>query len=60
MTDLGWANSWDKTPDIVERCRESRKRGEKHEYTDGDGPWRCTHLVTCKTCGYTYHYDSGD
>ena len=60
MTDLGWANGWIYEPEIVLKCRAARKAGEKHERSETSGPWSCTHVVTCKTCGYTYKYDSGD
>ena len=60
MKNLGWQNGWIEEPEIVRQCREARKAGEKHDLTDKPGPWSCTHVVTCKTCGYTYKYDSGD
>ena len=58
MKDLGWANGWKETPEIVTKCREARKNGEKHEMEGGKGPWSCTSVTTCKTCGYTYMVDS--
>jgi len=61
MKNLGWQNGWKEEPEIVRKCREARKRGEEHDMSgSGKGPWSCTHVVTCKTCEYTYQYDSGD
>jgi len=60
MTNLGWQNGWKEVPEIVKRCNEACKAGEKHEITESRGPWNCTHVVTCKTCQYVYKYDSGD
>lgn len=62
LEDLGWANGWPETkmPPIVEKCQNERFSGLEHDYREGPGPWACTHVVECLTCGYTYIYDSGD
>lgn len=60
IKDLGWGNGWQVTPAVVLECSAARSRLEQHEYSDRPGPWTNTHIVTCKTCGYTYQYDSGD
>ena len=49
--DLGYANGWGDTPEIVKNC--------PHQQTEihlGS----CVHQVTCVECGFTYKYDSGD
>lgn len=57
--NLGYANGWVETPEIIEKCRESRDRGEKHEtWSRNDG--RCLNSYGCKTCGYEYKVDSSD
>ena len=58
MEDLGWANNWRETPEIVKKCRAL-----KHSRTDKDvGPPHrgLEHVVTCEICGYVYRYDSSD
>lgn len=60
IQDLGWANGWDEDPVIVARCRERREAGQIHYMFERPGDGRCVHVVTCRTCGYTYQYDSGD
>ena len=58
MKDFDCANGWAETPEEVKRCEEAQKRGEVHAVIEQPGQWRCTHIVTCPTCGYTYWYDS--
>jgi len=55
VKDLGWANGWGETPEIVKKCREL-----KHTTTDVDhSHMRGTnHEVRCDICGYIYRYDS--
>ena len=56
--DLGWANSWDETPDTVKVCRAAR-----HTRSDKDigPPMRgIEHVVRCDICRYVYRYDSSD
>jgi hypothetical protein len=56
--NLGWANSWEDTPEIVKKCREA-----KHTRSDVDvGPRNrgLEHVVKCTTCNYVYRYDSSD
>ena len=51
LLDLGWANGWAETPEIVKKCA----------HRPADVPLgSCAHRVTCASCGYTYAYDSGD
>lgn len=52
--DLGWANGWDKTPDVVEHCH---KQGHK---VKSEETGRCTHRYHCDICGYAYMVDSSD
>lgn len=52
MDDLGWANGWDETPEIVKKCKE-----EKHKVIRDDSGNFC-HLIKCYICGYFYYYDS--
>lgn len=59
IKDLGWANGWGKTPDIVKDCRDSREKGEDHDM-QGHSGGRCVSVTTCNTCGYTYRIDSSD
>lgn len=59
LTDLGWANDWKETPEIVLKCREAGHpqtliASAYHDYT------RCLHRYECRECGYTYREDSGD
>jgi len=49
--DLGYANGWAETPEIVKNCT--------HQQTEVD-LGSCVHQVTCVECGFTYKYDSGD
>lgn len=58
IQNLGWANSWNKTPQIVIDCRAA-----KHEISDIDeGPPHrgMEHVVRCTKCNYVYRYDSSD
>ena len=51
MIDLGTANGWEETPEIVKACTH-----DTEEKTISN----CLHVITCKVCGYTYMVDSGD
>jgi len=57
VKDLGWANGWKETPEIIKKCKEL-----KHETINKDvssRPGRGLHNTTrCDICGYIYHYDS--
>jgi hypothetical protein len=58
MEDLGWANNWIETPEIVKK-----RTALKHSRTDKDvGPLHrgLEHVVKCDICGYVYRYDSSD
>ena len=52
--DLGWANGWGETPEVVKKCREAG-----HSPVE-IGLGSCVHQVTCDKCKITYRYDSGD
>ena len=52
VQDLGWANGWGETPDIIKKCREAKHKTE--EMT----PRMFDHVVRCDICGYVYKYDS--
>ena len=54
IRNLGCANGWGKDPDIVVRCNALKHRTESMEEA------RCLTRVTCRTCGYSYTYDSSD
>jgi len=62
MKDLGYANGWRETPEIVEKCGATHDRGdqgEKHRfYSKNVG--RCLNEYGCLTCGYKYLVDSSD
>lgn len=51
IRELGWANGWAETPEIVKNCT--------HQQTEVN-LGSCVHQVTCVKCGFTYKYDSGD
>ena len=58
VQDLGWANGWKETPEIVKKCR---KMGHNRvDVSDAPGvAYSCfNHTVRCDTCGYVYKYDS--
>ncbi len=59
LVDLGWANSWRDTPEIVAKCRELEhgKKGVLKSWSDYS---RCVYYATCPECGYRYKVDSGD
>lgn len=52
VTDLGFANGWKKTPEIVIRCEEMGHN--KSGKTIGN----CLHETGCEICGYYYRVDS--
>lgn len=52
--DLGYANGWEDTPEIVEQCE-----AEGHsQYKQGVG--RCLMEYGCWICDYKYLVDSSD
>jgi hypothetical protein len=58
VIDLGWANGWDKEPEIRQKCIDL---GHKcSDVSDASGvPYKCfSHTVTCEICGYYFKYDS--
>ena len=54
MKNLGYANGWEKTPEIVKECQ-----GKKHNPPHHKTTMRCVTRVGCEICGYYYHIDSG-
>ncbi len=58
MEQLGWANDWTKTPEVVKKCWELR-----HQPTRNDigPPYRgLDNVVKCDICKYVYHYACDD
>ena len=53
--DLGWANGWKETPEIVKKCREAKHRVIDFDHSGNRG---LHHEVNCPICKYIYHYDS--
>lgn len=53
MKDLGYANAWGDTPEIVKKCRKL-----KHQLTTGGKERSSVHVVKCAICDYIYKYDS--
>jgi len=52
-TDLGYANGWRGTPEIVQKCDEA---GHK---TDSPKSYqRCVTIVECPICRYRFKIDS--
>ena len=54
MEDLGYANGWDKTPEIIKECEQKGHREEVRNVG------RCLTEYSCAICGYKYTIDSGD
>lgn len=60
LKDLGWGNGWGgETPPEVLACSRARL-ASAHDYSDVVEAATGAHRVVCRTCGYTYQYDSGD
>ncbi len=56
ILNLGWANGWASTPDIVVECHAL---GHVPRHTNLDLTMRGLNTeVRCDECGYVYHYDS--
>lgn len=55
VKNLGWANGWRETPEILKKCRELKHKtsGVDHSHMRGTN-----HEVRCDICGYVYRYDS--
>jgi hypothetical protein len=53
IKNLGWANGWPETPEIVKECE---KLG--HQTTGRDSYMNCVTIRICETCGYEYKIDS--
>lgn len=54
MKDLGYANGWIETPEIVKKCNQLGHRG----YSINRG--KCLNEYGCERCGYKYLIDSSD
>jgi hypothetical protein len=52
--NLGYANCWEKTPEVVINCIESKHAREVKTV----GP--CVTKYICRLCRYVYCIDSGD
>jgi rubrerythrin len=52
--NLGYANSWEKTPEIVIHCKEKNHAREIKTVAS------CVTQYICRECGYVYKVDSGD
>ena len=57
MSNLGWANGWNETPEIVVKCQELGHQKSSIDRSHGRG---ADNEVRCNTCGYVFHYDSSD
>lgn len=58
MKDLGYANGWIETPEIVKKCREQNNDFKHIGYRRAIG--RCLNEYGCERCGYKYLIDSSD
>ena len=54
IINLGYANGWTSTPEIVKQCEA--KKHPVIKCTEN----RCLTRYQCPTCGYEYKVDSGD
>ncbi len=54
VQDLGYANGWKDTPDIVKKCHEMG------HIQNGRNVGRCLHEYGCGACKYKYLVDSSD
>ena len=54
LKDLGWANGWLETPEIVRICRKLHHMTSEEDCP----PWSCVTLITCEDCQYIYKIDS--
>lgn len=54
IKDLGYANGWSETPEIVEKCK---KLGHKIE-SEKDLAFNCVNHYWCPICNYRYSIDS--
>jgi hypothetical protein len=52
MKDLGYANGWQKTPEIVEHCQK------KDHVVEGEVVGNCLVERWCPICDYYYRIDS--
>lgn len=52
VRDLGWANGWKATPEVVSKCLEAGHKRDDWEMG------RCDHEIRCDICGYRYRMDS--
>jgi len=54
MIDLGYANGWKGTPEIVQKCSDLGHQ----QYSKTVG--KCLTEYGCEECGYKYLVDSSD
>lgn len=54
MTDLGYANGWEETPEIVKNCPHPIESPYYYVKTVGN----CLTEYGCTECGYKYLVDS--
>lgn len=54
LRDLGYANGWEKTPDIVKACKA------REHIQEIVNLGRCLNEYRCEECGYKYKVDSSD
>lgn len=52
VRDLGWANGWKATPEVVSKCLEADHKTIDREVR------LCDHEIRCDICGYRYRMDS--
>lgn len=56
VLDLGWANGWNETPEIVEQCWQKNHPLNKYNHDRTQHGYDTE--VRCDICGYVYHFDS--
>ena len=54
MTNYGYANGWNETPEAIKKCRELKHKTVEKKLG------RCLNQYTCDICKYTYKVDSSD
>jgi transposase-like protein len=54
MDNLGYANSWNSTPDQIKKCKELKHTLQSVKIN------RCLTKYICSTCNYEYKVDSSD
>lgn len=54
MTNYGYANGWDSTPEEIKKCRELKHKTVEKKLGN------CHYEYTCPICKYLYKVDSSD